>query len=283
MVAVCLEGRLGNQLFQYAFIYNTAKKLNTRFYIDKGTINFTLPEYFTVKTDSFMLFDKYIFSINGFKNIFTYHSKIAFYKFLKKIYRLKELSFYNDQQPSEQVKKIKNKILYKGFFQSEDYFKEYKNDIFNLFTVKPVYKQQFENILASLPSSKKMVAVHIRRGDYINHNFALDPEYFHNAIKHIHTADNYYVFISDDIDFIRKEFDYIPNKCISDNTEIIDFQFLSHADICILSNSSFSWWGAYLNAKNPYVIAPQYWLGSKEQREIPVRVIPESFTILNIS
>jgi hypothetical protein len=279
MIAIRLEGRLGNQLFQYAFIYSAAKKLNTRFYIDKSTINFALPEYFTVKTDSLGLFDKYIFSISGFKNIFSYHSKVAFYNSLKRLYGLKDIVFDSNQDPCTQFKLIQKKTLYKGFFQSEDYFKEYKNDILKLFTVKPRYKNQFEDVMKSLPSSKKLVVIHIRRADYISYDLVLDPQYFHNAIKQVHTDDNYYIFTSDDIEFIRKEFDYISNKYISDNSEIIDFQFLSHADICILSNSSFSWWGAYLNEKSPQVIAPAYWLGKNE--EIPVNIIPCSWMKLN--
>jgi Glycosyl transferase family 11 len=279
MIAVTLEGRLGNQLFQYAFIYAAARTLDTSFYLDKSIESFLLPQYFEVKNDFPVLLDNNIFSINGYKNIFSFHFKRAFYTILKKTFRLKELSFYNDQKPVGQLNKLKNQRIYTGYYQSEDYFKQYKNDIINLFTIKPRYKKQFEDLMLSLPVSKKLVVVHIRRGDYINHNFALDAQYFHKAIGRIHTDENYYVFVSDDIAFVRTEFDYIANKYISENTEIIDFQFLSHADICILSNSSFSWWGAYLNTKSPQVIAPVYWLGKDE--EAPVNIIPLSWTKFN--
>ena len=50
MIAVKLEGRLGNQLFQYAFAYASAKKLKTTFYLDKSTDNFLLPRYFLIVT-----------------------------------------------------------------------------------------------------------------------------------------------------------------------------------------------------------------------------------------
>ena len=71
MIAVRLEGRLGNQLFQYAFIYAAARKLNTSFYLDKSIEKFLLPQYFEVKNDFIRVLDNNIFSVTGYKNIFS--------------------------------------------------------------------------------------------------------------------------------------------------------------------------------------------------------------------
>ncbi len=108
----------------------------------------------------------------------------------------------------------------------------------------------------------------------------MNYSYFHKAIESINNDRNYFIFVSDEPDTIENEFSYIKNKYISDNDEIIDFQFIIHADICILSNSSFSWWGAYLNIKQPKIIAPRYWLGRADNKELPVNVIPDSWIIL---
>jgi len=281
MVAVTLEGRLGNQLFQYAFIYSTAKKLNTRFYIDTSVIDFILPQYFDIKTDNLYIIDKYIFSISGFKNIFNYHLRIAFYNLLKKMYGLKELIYDNNLEPLKQLKSIQHKALYKGFFQSEDYFINHKNDIIDLFKIKHSHRTQFEALIDNKAIPKSYVAVHIRRGDYVDHNMALSYEYFHRAIESIHHEDNYYVFVSDEPANIEKEFKYLKHKYISDNDEIIDFQLIMHGGTCILSNSTFSWWAAYLNTKQPKIIAPQYWLGKADGKELPVKVIPNSWIKFN--
>jgi hypothetical protein len=281
MIAVRLEGRLGNQLFQYAFIYSVSKKIEARFYIDKSIINFSVPNYFDIKPANRSGLDKYIFTIKGYKNIFNHHLKVAFYKLLRGFYGLHELTFQNELPPGEQLNGIKDKTLYTGFFQSEDYFTDHKNEIVNLFSVKKAYRQQFENIFKSLPAAKKYVTVHIRRGDYSGLDLALSADYYRRAIDSIHSDENYYIFISDDFEFINRQFGHIENKYLSENAEIIDFQFLTHADICILSASSFSWWGAYLNPKQPKVIAPEYWLGKNEGKEIPVNVIPDGWIKFN--
>jgi len=94
-------------------------------------------------------------------------------------------------------------------------------------------------------------------------------------LKKLTIENPYYIFISDDLSYIEEEFDYLKEKYISKHNDIIDFQFLLNADICILSNSSFSWWGAYLNNKKATVFAPKFWLGKKS--ELPKHIIPEGW------
>jgi len=278
MIAVTLEGRLGNQLFQYAFIYSTAKKINTGFYLDKSVDYLLLDKYFHIENDFCLFFDNYIFSIKGFKNIFSHHLRRKFYTVLKSIFNLKEMTIDNNIDPAIQIKSISNNIIYKGFFQSEEYFKESGGQIHTLFKIKKIYKTEFEKIINISGLPQKYVVVHIRRKDYVDLNLALGYEYFHKAIKSIHNEENYYVFISDEPGIIEQEFNYLKHKYISFNNEIIDFQFINNADICILSNSSFSWWGAYLNTKQPKIIAPEYWLGRTKGRELPIKVIPDLWT-----
>lgn len=273
MIAVKLEGRLGNQMFQYAFIYAASKKLNTRFYMDKSVDYLLLDKYFNIETDLCRIFDNYLFSINGFKLIFSHYSRWAFYALLKRSFFAQPVIFSNTVSPATQLDKLRNKNIYEGYFQSEDYFIDYKTDIKKLFSIKDTYKIQFKDLFKLLPKAKKYVVIHIRRGDYVQTGCVLDISYYRNTIKEIHHPDNYYIFISDDAGFVKNEFNYLTNKYVSENTEIIDLQFLIYADICILSNSSFSWWGAYLNSKKAQIIAPRYWLGN--EIEYPVNIVPD--------
>jgi len=274
MIGVKLQGRLGNQLFQYAFAFAAAKKANTKFYLDKRLSHEVISQYFLTSHDSVNLLDKTLFAIKGFNGFFTSFLRLGFYSKLQRMLRLQTMEFSNDTMPAEEMQRIKNQCLYEGYFQSEQYFEEYKTDIKSEFEIRGIFSTQFKKIFNSLPIGFKYVVVHIRKTDYITHNFDLPMSYFHGAIASIHNPNNFYIVISDDIDLVSKEFGYLSNLYFSRNTEIIDFQFLKNADICILSNSSFSWWGAYLNSGNPQVIAPKHWLGYRTKKEHPLQAMP---------
>ncbi|HWD90005.1 MAG TPA: alpha-1,2-fucosyltransferase [Mucilaginibacter sp.] len=274
MIAVRLEGRLGNQLFQYAFVYAAAKKMKTSFYIDKSIENFMLPQYFEVKDNCLAILDDGMFSIKGYKNIFNIHAKRAFYHFINLIvFKRKAIAVANEIQPHEAVKALKNNRLYQGFFHSESYFEDSKDKIRKLYKVRKKHVIAFEQVIKTLDISKKKAVIHVRRTDYVDLNFSLPVSYYKKTIETIDSPDIEYIFISDDPSFVENEFDYIPNKYVSTHNEIIDLQFLINADVCVLSCSSFSWWGAWLNSnKNKQIYAPQYWLGFNGGKEFPAGV-----------
>jgi hypothetical protein len=84
------------------------------------------------------------------------------------------------------------------------------------------------------------------------------------------------VVVSDDVPAVAAELGGDPRVRMEANDEIIDFMLLSHASQVIVSNSSFAWWSGWLN-KGARVIAPRWWLGVKERRELPVRMIPDEW------
>jgi len=274
MIAVTLEGRLGNQLFQYAFIYAAARRLKTSFYLDKSVDKFLLPQYFEVQTDFAAGLDNTIFSIKGYKNIFIVHGKKAFYNFINKlIFKNNIIIIENETPVGEALKLLRNNHLYKGFFYSESYFRDFTEEIRSLYTLKKKHVAAFESIKKQFDSSKKKAVVHVRRSDYVGLDIALPVSYYKKAIEIIDNPDIEYIFISDDPAFVESEFCYITNKYVSKNNEIVDLQLLINADICILSSSSFSWWGAWLNNnKNKQLFAATYWLGFKERIEFPAGV-----------
>ena len=281
MIAVRIEGRLGNQLFQYAFIYSAAKKLNTSFYCDKGIEKFKLYDYFDIQKDLFYPLDRYVFNTEGFKNIFNYHLRRFAYKVADNILlKKKPVIIDNEDDVVEAIQRLENKKLYYGFFQSQEYFKQYENDIKTLFKIKIEFKEKFAALYSKLDLTKTIVVVHVRRTDYVGMGIAVDIEYYHNAIKRVRDENSFFVFISDDSKFVEEQFNDIEDKYISTHSEIIDFQFLMHADVCILSCSSFSWWGAYLNNKVSEVIVPKYWLGWNKAKEYPNNIILDRWTQL---
>lgn len=280
MVAVRLEGRLGNQLFQYAFIYSAAKKINTGFYIDKSIEAFLLPEYFHISDGVLAIADRSIFSIRGFKNFFSHHLRRAFYKVLERIFLLKEVRFSDDLPAESQLGKIRNGTMNIGYFQSEIYFTQTRAEIRQLFSVKENYRSEYEQIRRSLPKGLRYVVIHVRKGDYVDLKLDLPSSYYHKAIKEIESDNNFYIIISDSPDFAEEEFRYLQNRYVSANCAIVDLQFMMNADVCILSNSSFSWWGAYLNKRSARVMAPKFWSGRNKSQEFPRDILLDHWTLV---
>ena len=287
MIAIRLEGRLGNQLFQYAFIYSASKKLNTSFYLDKTIDRFLLPEYFSVKNDSIYPLDNWIFSISGYKNIFNFHLKRAFYQSLFLLLKFKKKSFNNlSARPQIALDQLSNDTIYEGHFQSELFFKSAHTDIRRVFSVKSKYQNLFKKKYDALYNKNQVVCVHIRRSDYLtldhlklgSGDLSLPLNYYTAAIGSITEKDVHFIFIGDDHQYIIENFSHIANKTIAADSEIIDFQHLLNANYCIISNSTFSWWGAWLNTQRvKTVYAPKYFMGWRIKEEIPVYIYPETW------
>lgn len=281
MIAVRLIGRLGNQLFQYAFAYSTAKTLDTKFYLDPRFSQELMSNYFSLGSNKFRWIDKFIFAGNFAKKTKLLF-KLGFYSRVQQLFKLNNyITFSNEVPPQQELAKITDKKTYIGFFQSELYFADHRDKIIQEFRIKRKLSTAFNMLLRTLPSNFKHVVIHIRRTDYITENIALPASYFHKAIESIEDSKNFYILISDDPEFAETEFNYLQNKYVSNNSEITDLQFLINADICILSNSSFSWWGAYLNCKNAEIIAPKYWLGHQEKIENPIGILPSSWRTID--
>lgn len=264
MIGIKLDGRLGNQLFQFAFIYTTAKKLGTVFYIDKLPHRIQLYKYFQLK------------GFGWINHFFYYLVGIS----LKYVGIIKNTSSITH----------KNYSLYKGFFQSESFFIDCKDDIQSLFQIKKKYTLQFNSRYNDLLAQKKIIVIHIRRTDYLTHgkkevgglNVALPNSFYENAIKAIKDFDSYQlIVIGDDLSFARHLFGNFSNVMFEENSLIIDFQLMLNADALIISNSTFAWWAAWLNNKKAPVYVPEYWMGFKVKKEYPEKIICKNWNIVS--
>ena len=231
-------GGLGNLLFQIATAYALSKEVNNDFAIDvnKGEFPQKHPSYY---------------SDNLFRNI----KKVDFNS-------CKFSTIYTEPFFSYKKIPLMSNIIIKGYFQSEKYFEKYYEKIYNLFIDN--------NLLSNLKDNfnlENSLSMHIRRGDYVNkpNYHANQPiDYYLNSIKYIDLRkkiDRIYVF-SDDIEWCKKSFSddriiYVEN--------LKDYEELHLMSLCennIIANSSFSWWGSYLNRnEDKIVIAPKIWFG----------------------
>jgi hypothetical protein len=163
-----------------------------------------------------------------------------------------------------------NTYLY-GYWQSEKYFKSIKGEIRNEFSFeKPLFGDN--KLVATQIAGDNSVSLHFRRGDYLSDAKTTrimnvcDVAYYKRAISHIaEKVKNpvFYIF-SDDMDWVKQHvsFDY-PAVYINHNkgeNSYIDMQLMSLCKHHIIANSSFSWWGAWLNASvDKVVVAPKCW------------------------
>jgi len=241
MLTCRLQGGLGNQMFQIAATYGIAKKQNLE-------AKFNLDYCHTpAQGNEANKYDKTFFKLlprfegqGGITNV------------------INEMGFsYNKITPKD------NSIL-NGYFQSDKYFKEYKNDLRNrIFYIDEVKMEEFDEYIDGIVGEEDITAVHVRRGDYMNLTDFHAPcsvEYYKEATERI---GGNFIFVSDDIEWCKENFKG-DNIYFSPYTEELDDLYLIMAcNNQIIANSSFSWWGAYLSDWDGTVIAPKKWFGPK--------------------
>jgi hypothetical protein len=272
MIIVKLMGGLGNQMFQYAAGRRLALNHNTILKLDLSfLLNRTPRENFTYRSYELGIFNIQAelaspSEINRFvptgKNMLNYLKRK-----LKLNKLVKESHFHFDEGG---LSSPDNSYL-DGYWQSEKYFKEIEDIIRSDFTLK-AKATNLNQELAKEIGSYNSVSLHIRRGDYVSNpetnNFhgSCSLGYYEKAIKKIADCivEPHLFIFSDDPDWAKDNliFEY-PIKFVAHNGSEKSYEDLRLMSLCkhnIIANSSFSWWGAWLN-RNPekIVIAPEKW------------------------
>jgi hypothetical protein len=274
LIIIRLNGGLGNQLFQYSAAYALAFQNKDHLKIDiSGYLSFS------EKKNTYRNFDLANFLISA---EVARPDEIAKIKnplgVLSKIYRLirQKLfkAYYVDWHP-EVVKKTGD-IYLDGYFQSEKYFLNCFDKLRSELTLKSDLFQEIELAARDIQAKPNSVSLHIRRGDYVEnpkasrYHLVCDIAYYKRAIAAMQEKIpkiHLYIF-SDDPDWVKNHLPlstpatFISNGKGAANTlkPAQELVLMSKCHHHILSNSSFSWWGAYLNsAPNKIVLAPSVW------------------------
>ena len=179
-------------------------------------------------------------------------------------------------------------IYYKGFYQNERYFKDVEQEVRKAFTFdESMFNERSQLCLEHLRRNPKSVSIHVRRGDYTEPKHWLklgqyaSTTYFLNAIERMSKllpGAQYYVF-SDDLQWVRDNLPlenaiYVDWNTGEDSWQ--DMMLMSNCRHNIISNSTFSWWGAWLN-NNPdkIVMVPNRWNSSQMSTDLaPASWIP---------
>lgn len=202
-------------------------------------------------------YDK-IFSVDNIQ----YPLNIAVRKILHLIIRC-QYKIFREKTAYKYDKRItniaQNSYLF-GYWQTEKYFKEYREDILKMFTPRYNLSQETNSFIDKVRSCNS-VAVHVRRGDYVKLGICLDSSYYKNAFTVLNEKfkDLTYFVFSDNVEYAKQmfkdmdgTFEYVEN--LSSNSTLDDFFVMKECKHIIMANSSYSWWAAWLN-NNPQKVA----------------------------
>ncbi|MCR5503132.1 MAG: alpha-1,2-fucosyltransferase [Lachnospiraceae bacterium] len=299
MNIIRMSGGLGNQMFQYALYLKFALTgTDCRFddfseYEDHDNARPILLEKFGIA---------YPKASRSEVNAITNGQPDLLHRIQRKITgrRTKEYREYSCNYDEEVL--LKDDAYLVGNFQTERYFRDIKEDVLEAFTFLPEVKEEAEEILRLeenrlmiLPSlaydagKKNTVSIHIRRGDYLTtadvYGGICTPEYYRKAIEQIlrSVRDAEFILFSDDKEWaaaMAKEWteQYRRGKQnnrfsallgTDEDTGYIDMYLMSLCRHHIIANSSFSWWGAYLDTRpGKMVFAPAKWSNTQKYRDI---------------
>lgn len=263
MVTVRIFGGLGNQMFQYAAGLALAHKYNVQLKLD---ISF----FKSCKDRKFML-DRFNISKDVIisNRLGMFNSKIArkimsIVKFPKWYYRNYSTVFDN------KIWDLPKNVYMDGYFQSEKYFAEIEKKIREEFVPAFELSEDF-NWWQKTIENCNSVSIHVRRGDYLlRKNFEihgiLGVDYYEKAVSEIENQiENPQFFIfSDDEQWCRDNIVPITKNgevvnLKSENKDVEELLLMSFCKHNIIANSSYSWWGAWLNKNGEKkVVSPEF-------------------------
>lgn len=261
-------GGLGNQMFQYALGRTLAMEHDTKLLIDLSHLE-NQPENETPRE-----YELDCFSVNA---KFT-HKPAPTEEQLRKLL-LKKLSFkifFEKGFPfNKEVLNLPDQTLLIGYWQSEKYFKEYAKQIRSEFIFTKPLSDAKQKMLEEILACPTSVSFQIRRGDYVSNpnskkfHGLTSMTYYDKAVRHIEKNVKKPVFyvISDDPKWCEKNIKLNHQTIFLNHvpgTGWEDMYLMSQCKHNIIANSSFGWWGSWLN-KNPekIVIAPKTWAQEK--------------------
>lgn len=246
MIRMKLYGGLGNQLFQWAY----AKSLS----LDNGADYVFDDSHYELCYKHFYALDR----IPAIKN----ECKLSRDQSVK--YRVHDPMTYRPlaELPTD------GDVYFDGYWQCEKYFKHNESEIRKLLTpqgeIKDRLQSRYENKLSN------SVFMHIRRNDYLTSDGfhpVMSSSYYDKALTSVSDVDNILIF-SDDIPWCKNTFDYTNVTFVEGNNNVEDLWLMSMCDHSIIANSSFSWWGSWLNNNpNKKVIAPSKWFGNSNNNQ----------------
>lgn len=287
MIIVNLKGGLGNQMFQYAFGRKLALKNNDVLKLDVAGLQrandvgdiyrpFSLGRFSIVKNIATSA------EVRELKYPYGIFSKAWRWVYLHVLRQTN--TFWNPNALNKQ-----GDIFLDGYWQTPKYFADIRDILLKDFTLTEPLGEYGEKIAEQMKNSDS-VSIHVRRGDYIKNPQVLkefgvcSENYYQQAIKVIEAkiANPTYFVFSDDINWVKDNLKvgdravFVSDSSLTDASELFLMSLCKHN---IIANSTFSWWGAWLNQNlNKIVVAPTPWF---EQSPYDPSLLPDSWQTVN--
>lgn len=279
MDIVRFKGGLGNQMFQYAFVEALRSQgrevaCNLGFYRNNpNAMPFVLNDIF-YNVDLNEVDDRIFCEIDErWKKIKCCSEKMALFEkdLARRFFWVEKGHCLFDENIF-----LTQNCTFVGYWQTEKYFLNIRERILQCFEFL-VKEKKLEKMSRNI-NLNDFVSVHVRRGDFLQietHNVCT-LTYYLNAIKYVKEMldDVKFIFFSDDVEWIKQNF-HEENMIICEAgmfdcyEDWYDMYLMTQCKGNIISNSSFSWWGAWLNKnQNKMVIAPKMWLKGIETPNI---------------
>lgn len=270
-----MTGGLGNQMFIYAF-YLQMRHRFPKVRIDlsdmmhyKAHNGYELHRIFDLPEDEFCM-SKWL-------------KKVVEFLFFKVILERKQNM---ETLEAFQCSYFWPLIYFKGFYQSERFFKAIEEEVRQAFRFDLGKANNYsKEMAAQIVKDEHAVSFHVRRGDYMEPKFykrfgsVCQLSYYQQAAAKILEADpnaHFYIF-SDDSNWVKEQLQLPSFTLVEGNKGNDSWQDMMLMSLCrhhVIANSTFSWWGAWLDSRpEKIVIAPQRWLGDCDMPYI----IPESW------
>lgn len=291
MIITRFYGGLGNQMFQYATGRALALKHQTQLVADSRSFRRYKLHGYSIDRFNTQLVDSTSADLSGC--VLPPEKRGLFGSSLWALRNRGQLNCFHEHSLSfdPAFHDLPDQTYLRGYWQSEKYFSQISDQLRAELT-RPdsidEQNRQFINDMANCHS----VSLHIRRGDYVSNtktskvHGTCSLEYYKNAASHIAQttgSDPTFFIFSDDPEWTKQNLDlpfltkFITHNPVDDPW--LDLQLMKSCKHHIIANSSFSWWGAWLNdSPTKMVIAPERWFADPDKQDQDI--VPESWTRL---
>lgn len=280
MIIVKLMGGLGNQMFQLAAGKALALRHGVELKADPSWLNKDAGGKYTQRHYELGIFRSEI-AIAEEQDLQAYTKTESLLKRALKKYKLSSSGYARMSEGipgyDPAFESYPANTYLDGYWQSELYFKNYEKEIRELFQFRESIKEACRPLVQKI-ERMNAVSLHVRRGDYVENAEAgsfhglCSPAYYEAAVKRIaelHGAPELIVF-SDDVAWCKQHLNFpLPIHFFETGSAAEDLYLMSRCKHHIIANSSFSWWGAWLNdTKQKTVIAPKTWFAGADDKHI---------------